>query len=137
MNAEHVIEPKNQANGVVRMPRRGMVQFAFGDDAPFTFDAIEVWDAFVVFDTSNRNEKGEVPTDQLVGYGLALRSFVQNTVTDAGKACGVNPPQLTNAEARIFIGHLREEVEKLRSFFAPKSAEQPLSPPRQDIKFEM
>lgn len=126
-------------NGVVRISRKGMVKFAIGEDEPFILDVIDVHDQWYQSDWSMRDKDGAIPRDQQVGWNENRRAFFQTITQQAyqsqlpGKEC----PVLTHAEAGEFLAKIQEEATRLRSFFFPKSPDQPSSPQATAMRFQM
>lgn len=120
-----VAEAKQNLNGVIRIARKGIVKFAFGDDGDeFPVDVRIVYDAWREVDWQLRNEKGELPNDKWVEHGQNRIRFVQAIVNDAYAVIGVAEiPQVSGTEAVAFIDRVYEEVEKAHNFFSPKKDE--------------
>lgn len=120
-------------NGVVRIGRKGIINFAFGDDgAPFALDVIRAYDEWAQIDQSFRDESGKIVKDQIVAWSGARASFVQQIVEQAGQAIN-----LSGAEVNDFMARLEEEVMKLRAFFEPRTPEKPSSPESTELRFSM
>lgn len=118
-----------QDNGIIRVGRKGLKKFAFGEDGePFELDVVNTFQAWVGVDESYRpaEEDAEglrpIPIADMPAYHAAAVAFVK----DAAK--GAAPEKLTTAEALDFLARLREEYDGLVSFFRPKSSEKPKSP---------
>jgi len=133
-----VAEAKSSTNGVIRIARKGIVKFAFGEDGDeFPVDVRLVYDAWREVDWQLRNEKGELPSDKWVEHGQNRVAFVQNVVNNAYALLtskdGVDReiPQVSGAEAIAFIDFVYEEVEKVHNFFSPKKDEPSSSPASQ------
>jgi hypothetical protein len=122
----------SEANGVIRIGRKGKMKFAFGDGPAFEVDIIEIHDEWWVIDQSLRDAENKVPVDQTCAYNMSKLTYVQNIVN---KACGPGAPILTHAEAAEFIVKVQQEVLKLRDFFDPALSEQPISPLPTELRF--
>lgn len=118
-------------SSILRIGRRGRVQFAFGTEGdpgsePFFVDVVRVLDAWIDVDWQLRDMEGKLPADKNEEYGRRKLAFVQDVVAEAYAAEKANegklPPSLTRAEANEFIAYITQEAMKLRSFF-PKQAE--------------
>lgn len=120
-----VVEAKPSTNGVVRIARKGIVKFAFGEEGDeFSVDVRVIYDAWTEIDWQLRNEKGELPTDKRVEHGQNRIRFVQAVVNDAYAANGLAAiPEVSGSEAIAFIDRVVEEVEKIHNFFSPKKDE--------------
>jgi hypothetical protein len=122
----------SENNGVIRIGRKGVKKFAFGDGPPFDVDIVVVFQEWVAIDESFRpikpNENGErlIPTDQMPAYHRAAVEFVERIGADGapgsgtGRSLGINP-----AEALDFIARLREQYDELAVFFRPKLRDEP------------
>ena len=112
-------------NGVVRIGRKGLKKFAFGDDgAPFEVDVVVAFQTWISVDESFRQDDDEgnriIPTESVASYHQAAVDFVH--------ALGrTTNPQLniTTAEALDFIARLREQYDELAIFFRPRLREEP------------
>ena len=110
-------------NGIIRIGRKGLKKFAFGDDGvPFEVDVVVAFQHWVEIDDSfrpaDRDEEGNrsVPVQAMPEYHRAAVAFVKET----SGGCDV-----TVAEALDFIARLREQYDELAHFFRPKSREEP------------
>ncbi len=128
---------KSLENGVVRIARKGLVKFAFGDGPEFQIDVIAVYDEWWQADASMRTD-GKLPTDKQVAWNETRRAFVQNIAAQAARksdpACDWKPA-LSMAEVGEFMARLNDEVEKLRPFFAPTAGVPPSSPENTGLRF--
>jgi hypothetical protein len=121
------------ANGVVRISRRGIAKFQFGDDdAPFEVDVIAVYDAWqtIMWSHLELNDKGEgiLPNSKIEEYGQVRLDFVQSVVNTAYQRLGGSPPDLSRAEAEAFLNEIAAQKEVLRNFTGSKK-ETPSSAP--------
>ncbi len=121
------------ANGVVKISRRGLAKFQFGDDdAPFEVDVLAVYDQWYVVNWQLRviDEKGDgvVPTDKQDEYGQNRQTFAQAVVNSAYESQKLGAaPVLSRAEAEAFIDEISKKAAELRNFtFAKKDT--PSSP---------
>ena len=115
------------ANGVIRIGRKGLRKFAFGDDGePFEVDVVVAFQDWVATDESFRpavrDEEGgrPIPGGDMAAYHLAAVEFVARL--SGGTA------DLTTAEALDFIARLREQYDEMVDFFRPRSRKKPESP---------
>lgn len=121
------------ANGVIKITRRGVAKFQFGDDdAPFSIDILAVYDQWYVVNWQLRviDEKGDgvVPTDKQDEFGQNRLDFVQGLVNSAYESQGLgNAPVLCRAEAEAFIEEVGKQAMELRNFTFGKK-EPPSSP---------
>lgn len=103
------------SNGVIRIGKKGVKKFAFGDDgAPFEVDVVVVFQQWVATDEGFRDADFSIPSDRMLEYHAAAVSFVQ-------QLCG---HEVTTAEALDFIARLREQYDEVAAFFRPKSREE-------------
>lgn len=128
-------KPKHSNNGVIRIGRKGVKKFAFGEDgAPFDVDVVVAFQGWLCIDDEFREREGCVDriikTSDMPEYHQAAVQYVNSL------AGGVQPDNekggsystITVAEALEFIALLREEYDKLLTFFRPKSQDEPDSP---------
>lgn len=106
----------SQDNGVIRVGRKGLKKFAFGDGKPFEIDVIVVIQEWFIIDESFRDKHDDrnIPVAELPGYHSAAVDYVQ-------QMCGES---ITTAEALDFLARLREEYEKLANFFVPNLSQE-------------
>ncbi len=116
----------NNGSGVIRIGRKGLRKFAFGDDgSPFEVDVVTAFRQLVTIDEGFRpadaDDEGNrpIPTESMLAYNQAMVAFVQSL------ACGdeFKPgrvPDITVAEALDFIARLREQYDELADFFRVK-----------------
>lgn len=115
----------SEANGVIRVGRRGVKKFAFGDGDPFSVDLVRAWRRWVAVDEGFRppEEDAEgrrpIPDDRMPAYYDAACTFV--------KELG-GPGDLSPGDALDFIARLREQYDDLADFFRPRSREERASP---------
>ena len=131
-----VAQAQPSTNGVVRIARKGIILFAFGDDPPFQVDVVSIHDEWLVIDKAFRDVNDAVPPDQSLQYSAAKVQFVQAIAKKAYAGLEqFKAPELTHAECFEFIAKIFEEVDKLRPFFVPKLQERPSSPENTEIRF--
>lgn len=123
--------PVSNSNGIIRITRKGLKKFAFGEEgAPFEVDIVRAFQAWLAIDEQLRTEETEdgkttVPTERMPEYHQAAVEFVQQLATDPVK---MESPILTPAEALDFLARLREQYDELAHFFRPRSREEQDSP---------
>lgn len=118
-------------NGVIRIGRKGIKKFAFGDDGvPFEVDVVSAFQEWLSIDESLRQQDGDkagtILTEDMHRYHQAAVQFVErlsDNRTDEGGAY-----HITTAEALDFIARLREQYDELADFFRPKRREREESP---------
>lgn len=108
----------SSSNGVIRIGRKGIKKFAFGEDgAPFEVDVVATFQQWIGIDDQFRpaeeNAEGNrpIPTAEMPAYHAAAAAFVG----------GMAGTEVTVAEALDFIARLREQYDELAHFFVPKS----------------
>lgn len=109
-------------NGVIRIGRKGIKKFAFGDDgAPFDVDVVVVLQKWVAVDNGFRESSTDesILTEHIPMYHQAAVAFVKEV--SGGY-------EVTTAEALDFLARLREQYDELVAFFRPKSRDEPDSP---------
>ena len=130
-------------NGVIRIGRKGLKKFAFGDDGPpFEVDVVIAFQQWVTIDDGFRvkNPEGDgrtIPVERMVEYHQAAVGFAYEFAgpTEADQLADSMSRQMgypvksidsiTTAEALDFIARLREEYDELADFFQPKLRERP------------
>lgn len=135
------------SNGVIRIGRKGLRKFAFGEDgAPFDVDVVTAIHHWLAIDDSFRppmpNEDGErnIPMERVPEYHQAAVGFVTGLSRQTHTTPGQQPPPVPNvtvAEALDFIARLREQYDELATFFRPKSREKPDSPDTSEAHSEL
>lgn len=121
----------NSNNGVIRIGRKGLKKFAFGDAEPFEVDVIVAFQEWIIVDDSFRDQfsKSEdgsrkIPAAEVPAWHQAAVSMVEKLSNWDSEKYGA----LTVSEAMDFIARLREQYDELAVFFRPKSLEEPDSP---------
>lgn len=105
-------------NGVIRIGRKGIKKFAFGEDGePFEVDVVVVFQEWINIDAKFRqeDENGTIPRENMADYHTAAVEYVKR----------VSGSEVTTAEALDFIARLREQYEELIVFFQPKLRGEP------------
>lgn len=128
-------------NGVIRIGRKGIKKFAFGEDGkPFDVDVVVAFQGWLCIDDEFRERDGcvdrTIKTMDMPEYHRVAVEYVQQLAYDPlgngldahSRPIQSEPPQLTVAEALEFISLLREEYDALLTFFRPKSQDVPDSP---------
>ncbi len=132
----------SENNGVIRIGRKGIKKFAFGEDgAPFQVDVVVAFQGWMCLDDEFREREGcvdrTIKTADMPEYHRAAVRYVQELATDPIGSIGLDGhgrpipsevPTLTVAEALEFIALLREEYEALVTFFQPRLPDEPDSP---------
>ncbi len=114
-------------NGIIRIGRKGLKKFAFGDDgAPFEVDVVAVFQQWISIDDNFRtlSEDRSIPTAEMPAYHVAAQVFVKE----------LSGNEVTIAEALDFIARLREQWDELGAFFQPKSREKRDSPDTSEVE---
>ena len=117
-------------NGVVRIGRKGLKKFAFGETGePFEVDVVNVFQEWLLIDESLRSEGGEIKMEYMPAYHQAAVAFVER----------LSGFTITTAEALDFLARLREQYDELASFFQPRSLEKRASPATsvQEMRFSV
>lgn len=128
-----VAELHGNMNGVVRISKRGLVKFQFGDETDnepvLTFDVVEVHDNYMQVDWQYRDKDGVLPKEKWRENSDECFQVLQSFVNDAyAKSGGDKTPYLlSRGEAEIFLSMIRKEVKMLRDFISPPK-EEPTSP---------
>lgn len=123
-------------NGVIRIGRKGIVKFAFGDDGPpFEVDVVVAFQTWIGIDETFRPSEEDsegargIPTSDMPAYHQAAVDFVQGLSGGPNQSRPSSVPSgITTAEALDFIARLREQYDELAAFFRPRSREKRESP---------
>jgi hypothetical protein len=125
-------------NGVIRVGRKGLKKFAFGDDGqPFEVDVVVAFQEWISIDDSFRQVEPDtdgnrpIPVERMPEYHDAAVNFVERLANKAWSEGADTPPpvvELTKAEALDFIARLRECYDDLAVFFRPRLPEERGSP---------
>lgn len=111
-------------NGVIRIGRKGIKKFAFGEDGEvFSVDVVVAFQEWIRIDEEfrERSEDHTVLLGDMVDYHRAAVEFAGGLAANAHG----DRPKITTAEALDFIARLREQYDELVDFFRPKSREEP------------
>lgn len=125
-------------NGVIRIGRKGIRKFAFGEGEPFEVDVVVAFQGWICVDETFREHSDDrsIPSSEMSAYHQAAVSYVTGLATSPGamELCAMNPennvqlPNITVAEALDFIARLRECYDEVADFFLPKSRRESESP---------
>ena len=120
------------SNGVIRIGRKGVKKFAFGDDSePFEVDVVVAFQQWIGIDDGFRppmpDEDGNrsIATADMPAYHEAAVKFVTDLALEGSQPDNF---EITTAEALDFIARLREQYDELAAFFRPKLREERDSP---------
>lgn len=111
----------NNGTGVIRIGRKGLKKFAFGDNDPFEVDVVVAFQRWLVIDDGFRpatSEDKRIPVAEVPTYHAAAQGFIAE----------LGGGEVTTAEALDFLARLREEYDALADFFRPRSREERASP---------
>lgn len=116
-------------NGVIRIGKKGLVQFAFNEDGkPFTVDVVVAFYEWVSIDEQFRertDDRSILPGDMPKYHDEAVL-FAKRMATDPlGPGVEVD---ITTAQALDFIARLREQYDEVAVFFRPKLKKERESP---------
>ncbi len=124
----------NSNNGVIRVGRKGLKKFAFGEDgAPFEVDVVVAFQQWICIDDEfrERYEDRTIPTAEMPIYHQAAVDFVcQLSGASANPEIGV----ITTAEALDFLARLSEQYDEVAVFFRPKKREDVASPDSSEVE---
>jgi hypothetical protein len=128
------------SNGVIRIGRKGLRKFAFGEDGPvFEVDVVVAFQRWIDIDDSFRpiqeTEDGlrPIPNNEMANYHQAAVEFVKELSRNpATEEC----PSITTAEALDFIARLREQYDELAVFFRPKLRKERESPDSSGVELQ-
>ncbi len=124
-------------NGVIRVGRKGIKKFAFGEHGEvFSVDVVVAFQEWVTIDDTfrERTDDRSIVSEDMKDYHIAAVAFVErlsgNDLNPLAKAMvaehEIRPPiKITTAEALDFIARLQECYEEVAAFFRPKSREEP------------
>lgn len=110
----------NNGTGVIRIGRKGLKKFAFGDNPVFEVDVVVAFQRWLVIDDSFRTTDGDrrIPVADVPAYHAAAQGFIAE----------LGGGEVTTAEALDFLARLREQYDELADFFRPKLREERDSP---------
>ena len=103
-------------NSVIRVGRKGLKKFAFGEDGPvFEVDVVVAFQEWIGIDKSFRQDEGDgvILTADMPAYHLAAVEYTKK----------LSSGDVTTAESLDFIARLREQYDELVVFFQPRSRE--------------
>lgn len=119
-------------NGVIRIGRKGIKKFAFGDTGkPFEVDVVVAFQRWLCIDDEFREREGcvdrTIKTADMPEYHEAAVRYVQDlaTIDDQIRGRTSESLNITVTEALEFISLLHKEYDDLLTFFRPKSQEEP------------
>ncbi len=120
----------SSSNGVIRIGRKGLTKFAFGDGNPFEVDVVVAFQQWITIDNDFRSEEDpegnrSIPTAQMLAYHEAAVSFVEQLSSNGHQS---NRGTITTAEALDFLARLREQYDELATFFRPRLRGEPALP---------
>lgn len=126
-------------NGVIRVGRKGIKKFAFGEEGePFEVDVVVVFQEWVGIDEQfrERTEDDTIATKDIPEYHRAAVEFVEGLANTIPQAMGrtENLTKVTTAEALDFLARLREEYDELADFFRPRSRKKQDSPDTSEVE---
>ena len=119
----------SNGNGVVRIGRKGLREFAFGESGePFSVDVVAAFTEWVSIDSEfrQRSEDGTVQNCDIQSYHEAATKFV--------KSKGGTPTSV--AESLEFLARLREIYDELVHFFQPRLPEGHDSPATSGVELQ-
>jgi hypothetical protein len=133
-------------NGVIRIGRKGIKRFAFGEDGkPFEVDVVVAFQGWLCIDDEFREHEGcvdrSIKTTDMPEFHQAAVNYVQSLaynpvgygIDGRGMPLPSPTPQLTVAEAMEFLALLREEYDALLTFFQPRSPAKPDLPDTSEV----
>lgn len=120
----------SESNGVIRVGRKGIKKFAFGEDGSvFSVDVVVAFHEWIEADNRFRDERGDedrsIPHSATAEYNQMAVDFVQ-------KLSGYG--DLSKAEALDFVARLCEQFNELADFFHPKRREEDESPDTSEVE---
>lgn len=136
----------SNGNGLIRIGRKGLSKFQFGDndgDPVVVIDVVAVNDAWAEEDAKFRDESGKLLAGKSSEHRSATIQFVQGVVAAAGGSMAPDQQKpyrdlhdsLTYTEALMFLARMTEECDKLKGFFAVNTGNGPSPPPSLEVKF--
>lgn len=120
-------------NGVIRVGRKGLKKFAFGDEgAPFEVDVVVAFQEWICIDDGFREQSDDrtIATSDMPAYHRAAVEFVARLANTPSAG------EITTAEALEFIARLREQYDEMATFFQPKLREEPDSPATSEAELQ-
>lgn len=131
-------------NGVIRVGRKGLKKFAFGEDGtPFEVDVVVAFQQWITIDEGFREASDDrsIPIAGMAEYHQAAVEFVAQLERQGSPkppTRGPNDPHdITTAEALDFIARLREQYDEVAVFFQPRLRDEPDLPDTsaQELRF--
>ena len=119
---------------VIRIEKKGIKKFAFGDGPVFSVDVIRAMDAWNGIDGEYRDAAGGVPKEKLAAWRRAQLNFARDWVTatvDPQVAAQI-VPEIDDAQALAFINRLDAYIDGLKDFFGVRTGKEPSPPPPSD-----
>lgn len=127
----------SNGDGVIRIGRKGIKKFAFGDGPVFEVDVVRAFHEWLRTDEQYRKEEGEnkgkVLAEDLPAYHQAAVEFAQLLATPVGSQ---DVPIITVAEALDFKARLCEQYGELADFFLPKKRQKDESPDTSGVELQ-
>lgn len=121
------MQSNGKTDGVIKIGRKGLRKFAFGDGPAFEVDVVVAFQKWMDTDDQFRpiepDADGRRPVMDVSAWHKAAVGMVLDLAGD-----GYKEIQITVAEALDFIARLREEYDAVADFFVPRSAKKPESP---------
>ena len=114
-------------NGVIRIGRKGIKKFAFGEEgAAFDVEIVVAFQRWIAMDKQFRQDDGDgtILTEDMPAYHQAAVAYAQE-ISGYGQD---EATLITTAEALDFIARLREQYDELVDFFQPRLRPEPGSP---------
>ena len=111
------------SNGVIRIGRKGIKKFAFGEDGvAFDVDVVVTFQEWVNIDEQfrDRSEDRTILTTDMPKYHEEAVRFAVEIRSRGTLASQVDTSSITTAEALDFIARLRECYDEVSVFFRPK-----------------
>ena len=124
-------------NGVIRVGRKGIKKFAFGEDGePFSVDVVVAFQEWVTIDDSFREHTDDrsIVNEDMKDYHTAAVEFVARLAGNSVPIMDASVSTITTAEALDFIARLQECYDEVAAFFRPKSREEPDSPATSEVE---
>ena len=107
-------------NGVIRVGRKGIRKFAFGDEGePFEVDVVVAFQEWIRTDDEFRDTERNIPLSDMSRWHQAAVEFVMRLGAEHVTE------NITTAEALDFIARLRECYDEVAVFFRYKSRDEP------------
>ncbi len=124
------------SNGVIRIGRKGIKKFAFGEDgAPFEVDVVAAFQRWCCIDDTFRDDENDrkIPVERMPEYHQAAVGFVAELQLANIPAGYEESSPVSIAEALDFIARLREQYDELADFFLPRKRVEDESPATSEV----